>query len=138
MINRKYKKLLRTMKTKGIIVASVALTIGIGVLYFWLDRKKERSEEKLKTEEEPKEQPGWKPKTPEALLRGLIQEILKENVWKNERDFLSTLTKLYIKEAPEIKWVDYLPMNQEDLLECLNELGCLDVYEGELERRYRK
>ena len=135
------------MKTKGIIVASVALTIGIGVLYFWLDRKKERPEDKLKIEEEPKltykdndnnEQPGWKPKTPEALLRGLIQEILKENVWKNERDFLSTLTKLYIKEAPEIKWVDYLPMNQEELLEKMNEFGCLDEYEGELERRYRK
>ena len=132
------------MKTKGIIVASVALTIGIGVLYFWLDRKKERPEDKLKTEEEPKltykdnKQPGWKPKTPEALLRGLIQEILKENVWKNERDFLSTLTKLYIKEAPEIKWVDYLPMNQEELLEKMNEFGCLDEYEGELERRYRK
>ena len=80
------------MKTKGIIVASVALTIGIGVLYFWLDRKKERPEDKLKTEEEPKltykdndnnEQPGWKPKTPEALLRGLIQEILKEN-WRGD------------------------------------------------------
>ena len=135
------------MKTKGIIVASVALTIGIGVLYFWLDRKKERPEDKLKTKEEPKltykdndnnEQPGWKPKTPEALLRGLIQKILKENVWKNERDFLSTLTKLYIKEAPEIKWVDYLPMNQEDLLEKMNEFGCLAEYEGELERRYRK
>jgi hypothetical protein len=41
------------MKTKGIIVASVALTIGIGVLYFWLDRKKERPEDKLKTEEKP-------------------------------------------------------------------------------------
>ena len=133
------------MKTKGIIVASVALTIGIGVLYFWLDRKKERSEEKLKIEEEPKltymdnvEQPGWKPKTPETLLRGLIQEILKENVWKNERDFLSTLTKLYIKEAPEIKWVDYLPMNQEELLEKMNEFGCLEGYEIELEARYKK
>ena len=133
------------MKTKGIIVVSVALTIGIGVLYFWLDRKKERPEDKLKTEEEPKltymdnvEQPGWKPKTPEALLRGLIQEILKENVWKNERDFLSTLTKLYIKEAPEIKWVDYLPMNQEDLLEKMNEFGCLTDYEFELEARYRR
>ena len=125
------------MRTKNLIVTSVALTIGIGVLYFWLDRKKEN---KPKIEEEPKakEQPGWKPKTPEALLRGLIQEILKENVWKNERDFLSTLTKLYIKEAPEIKWIDYLPMNQEDLLEKMNELGCLDEYEGELERRYRK
>jgi hypothetical protein len=130
------------MKTKGIVVVSVVLTIGIGVLYFWLDRKKERPEDKLKIEEETHmnnvEQPGWKPKTPEALLRGLIQEILKENVWKNERDFLSTLTKLYIKEAPEIKWVDYLPMNQEDLLEKMNELGCLTEYEGELERRYRK
>ena len=135
------------MKTKGIIVASVALTIRIGVLYFWLDRKKERPEDKLKIEEEPKltykdndnnEQPGWKPKTPEALLRGLIQEILKENVWKNERDFLSTLTKRYVIYAPEVGWLDYLPLNQEDLLECLNELGCLDEYEGELERRYRK
>ena len=133
------------MKTKGIIVASVALTIGIGVLYFWLDRKKERPEDKLKTEEESKltymdnvEQPGWKPKTPEALLRGLILEILKENVWKNEREFLSTLTKLYIKEAPEIKWVDYLPMNQEDLLEKMNEFGCLEEYEIELEARYRR
>ena len=135
----------KLMKTKGIIVASVALTIGIGVLYFWLDRKKERPEDKLKTEEEPKltymdnvEQPGWKPKTPEALLKKLILEILEGDNWKNERDFLSTLTKLYIKEAPEIKWVDYLPMNQEDLLEKMNEFGCLDEYEGELERRYRK
>ena len=133
------------MKTKGIIVASVALTIGIGVLYFWLDRKKERLEDKLKTDEEPKltymnnvEQPGWKPKTPEALLRGLILEILEGDSWKNERDFLSTLTKLYIKEAPEIKWVDYLPMNQEDLLEKMNEFGCLEKYEIELEARYRR
>ena len=133
------------MKTKGIIVASVALTIGIGVLYFWLDRKKERPEDKLKIEEEPKltytdnvEQPGWKPKTPEALLRGLILEILEGDNWKNERDFLSTLTKLYIKEAPEIKWVDYLPMNQEDLLEKMNEFGCLEEYEIELEARYRR
>ena len=125
------------MKTKGIIVASVALTIGIGAIYFWLEQKKEKTE-KPKPEIKDNEQPGWKPKTPEALLRGLIQEILKENVWKNERDFLSTLTKLYIKEAPEIKWVDYLPMNQEDLLEKMNEFGCLDEYEGELERRYRK
>ena len=97
------------MKTKGIIVASVALTVGITSLYFWLDRKKERSEDKLKAEEESKltymdnvEQPGWKPKTPEALLKKLILEILEGDNWKNERDFLSTLTKLYIKEAPEI------------------------------------
>lgn len=133
------------MKTKGIIVASVALTVGITALYFWLNQKKERPEEKLKIEGEPKltymdnvEQPGWKPKTPEALLKKLILEILEGDNWKNERDFLSTLTKFYIKEAPEIYWVDYLPMNQEDLLDCLNELGCLDEYEGELERRYRK
>ena len=33
------------MKTKGIIVVSVALTVGITVLYFWLDRKKEKTEE---------------------------------------------------------------------------------------------
>ena len=123
------------MKTKGIIVASVALTIGISAIYFWLDRKKEKTEEPEIIENE---QPGWKPKTPEALLRGLIQEILKENVWKNERDFLSTLTKLYIKEAPEIKWVDYLPMNQEDLLEKMNGFGCLTEYEIELEARYRR
>ena len=133
------------MKTKGIIVVSVVLTVGITALYFWLDRKKERPEEKLKTEEEPKltymdnvEQPGWKPKTPEALLRGLILEILEGDSWKNERDFLSTLTKLYIKEAPEICWVDYLPMNQEDLLEKMNEFGCLTEYEIELEARYRR
>jgi hypothetical protein len=134
------------MKTKGIIVASVALTIGIGAIYFWLDRRE--SIKKINNKpEEPKltykdndnnEQPGWKPKTPEALLRGLIQEILKENVWKNEREFLSTLSKRYVICAPEIGWLDYLPLNQEDLLECLNELGCLDEYEGELERRYRK
>lgn len=129
------------MKTKGIIVTGVALTIGIGAIYFWLDRRESTKKINNKPEEPERngnEQPGWKPKTPEALLRGLIQEILKENVWKNERDFLSTLTKLYIKEAPEIKWVDYLPMNQEDLLEKMNEFGCLDEYEGELERRYRK
>jgi hypothetical protein len=134
------------MKTKGIIVTGVALTIGIGAIYFWLDRRE--STKKINNKpEEPKltykdndnnEQPGWKPKTPEALLRGLIQEILKENVWKNERDLLSTLTKLYIKEAPEIKWVDYLPMNQEDLLEKMNEFGCLAEYEFELEARYRR
>ena len=133
------------MKTKGIIVASVALTVGVGVLYFWLDRKKKRPEEKLKIEEEPKltcmdnvEQPGWKPKTPEALLKKLILEILEGDNWKNERDFLSTLTKLYIKEAPEICWVDYLPLNQEDLMEKMNEFGCLTEYEIELEARYRR
>ena len=128
------------MKTKGIIVASVALTIGIGAIYFWLEQKKEKTEEPKLTykDNDNNEQPGWKPKTPEALLRGLIQEILKENVWKNEREFLSTLTKLYIKDAPEICWVDYLPMNQEDLLDKMNELGCLEKYEIELEARYKK
>ena len=129
------------MKTKGIIVASVALTIGIGILYFWLDRRESTKKIDNKPDEPEiieNEQPGWKPKTPEALLKGLIQKILRENVWKNERDFLSTLTKLYIKEAPEIKWVDYLPMNQEDLLEKMNEFGCLTEYEIELEARYRR
>ena len=132
------------MKTKGIIVASVALTIGIGAIYFWLEQKKEKTEEP-KPEIKDKltymnnvEQPGWKPKTPEALLRGLILEILEGDNWKNERDFLSTLTKLYIKDAPEVKWVDYLPMNQEDLLEKMNEFGCLEEYEIELEARYRR
>ena len=126
------------MKTKGVIVASVVLTIGIGVIYFWLDRRESTKKIDNKPEIIENEQPGWKPKTPEALLRGLIQEILKKNVWKNERDFLSILTKLYIKEAPEIKWVDYLPMNQEDLLEKMNEFGCLADYEIELEARYRR
>lgn len=129
------------MKTKGIIVAGVALTIGIGALYFWLDRRESTKKINNKPEEPEingNEQPGWKPKTPEDLLRGLILEILKGDNWKNERDFLSTLTKLYIKEAPEIKWVDYLPMNQEDLLEKMNEFGCLTEYEIELEARYRR
>ena len=126
------------MKIKGIIVASVVLTIGIGVIYFWLDRRESTKKIDNKPEIIENEQPGWKPKTPEALLRGLIQEILKKNVWKNERDFLSILTKLYIKEAPEIKWVDYLPMNQEDLLKKMNEFGCLADYEIELEARYRR
>ena len=131
------------MNTKGIIIVGVTLTLGTAAIYFWLDRKKltkkiDNKPEEPKPEIKDNEQPVWKPKTPEALLRGLILEILKENVWKNERDFLSTLTKLYIKKAPEIKWIDYLPMNQEDLLEKMNELGCLDEYEVELERRYLK
>ena len=134
------------MKTKGIIVASVALTIGIGVLYFWLDRRE--STKKINNKpEEPKltykdndnnEQPGWKPKTPEALLRELIQEILEENIWKNEREFLSTLSKRYVICAPDVGWLDYLPLNQEDLLERLGELDYLDEYERELEKRYQK
>ena len=129
------------MKTKGIIVASVTLTIGVGVLYFWLDRRESTKKINNKPEEPEiieNEKPGWKPNTPEALLRELIQEILEENIWKNEREFLSTLSKRYVICAPEVGWLDYLPLNQEDLLECLNELGCLDEYEGELERRYRK
>lgn len=128
------------MNTKGIIIAGVTLTLGTAAIYFWLDRKKEKTEEPKLTykDNDNNEQPGWRPKTPEALLRGLIQEILKENVWKNEREFLSTLSKRYVICAPEVGWLDYLPLNQEDLLECLNELGCLDEYEGELERRYRR
>ena len=131
------------MNTKGIIIVGVTLTLGTAAIYFWLNRRKstkkiDNKPEEPKPEIKDNEQPVWKPKTPEALLRGLILEILKENVWKNERDFLSTLTKIYIKKAPEIKWIDYLPMNQEDLLEKMNELGCLDEYEGELERRYLK
>ena len=131
------------MNTKGIIIVGGTLTIGTAAIYFWLDRRKstkkiDNKPEEPKPEIKDNEQPVWKPKTPETLLRGLILEILKENVWTNERDFLSTLTKLYIKKAPEIKWIDYLPMNQEDLLEKMNELGCLDEYEGELERRYLK
>ena len=126
------------MNTKRIIIVGVTLTLGTAAIYFWLDRKKRKKTEEPKPEIKDNEQPEWKPKTPEALLRGLILEILKENVWKNERDFLSTLTKLYIKKAPEIKWIDYLPMNQEDLLETMTELGCLDEYEVELEKRYLK
>ena len=131
------------MNTKGIIIVGVTLTLGTAAIYFWLNRREstkkiDNKPEEPKPEIKDNEQPVWKPKTPEALLRGLILEILKENVWKNERDFLSTLTKLYIKKAPEIKWIDYLPMNQEDLLEKMNELGCLDEYEVELERRYLK
>ena len=131
------------MKTKSLILIGTILVIGTASLYFWLDRREstkkiDNKPEEPKPEIKDNEQPGWKPKTPEALLRGLILEILEGDNWKNERDFLSTLTKLYIKEAPEIKWVDYLPMNQEDLLEKMNEFGCLAEYEGELERRYRK
>lgn len=122
------------MKTKNLILIGTILVIGTASLYFWLERKKER----IDIKPEPKEQPGWKPKTPEALLKKLILDILEGDEWKNERDFLSTLTKLYIKGAPEIGWVDYLPMNQEDLLEKMNELGCLEGYEIELEARYRK
>jgi hypothetical protein len=122
------------MKTKNLILIGTILVIGTTSLYFWLDRKKKRVDIKP----EPKEQPVWKPKTPEALLKKLILDILEGDEWKNERDFLSTLTKLYIKEAPEIGWVDYLPMNQEDLLEKMNELDCLEGYEIELEARYKK
>jgi hypothetical protein len=129
------------MKTKNLILIGTILVIGTASLYFWLERRKER----IDIKPEPKltymdnvEQPGWKPKTPEALLKKLILDILEGDEWKNERDFLSTLTKLYIKEAPEIGWVDYLPMNQEDLLEKMNELGCLEGYEIELEARYKK
>ena len=129
------------MKTKNLILIGTILVIGTASLYFWLERKKKR----IDIKPEPKltymdnvEQPGWKPKTPEALLKKLILDILEGDEWKNERDFLSTLTKLYIKRAPEIGWVDYLPMNQEDLLEKMNELGCLGGYEIELEARYKK
>ena len=121
------------MKTKVIVIVGVTLTVGVTALYFWLERKK------VKTEQNPEhnEQPGWKPKTPEALLKRLVEDILGENIWKNERDFLSTLTKLYIKEVPEIGWIDYLPMNQEDLLLKLDEIGCLEEYEKELEAKYK-
>ena len=129
------------MKTKNLILIGTILVIGTASLYFWLERRKKRidikPESKL-TYMDNVEQPGWKPKTPEALLKKLILDILEGDEWKNERDFLSTLTKLYIKEAPEIGWVDYLPMNQEDLLEKMNELGCLGGYEIELEARYKK
>ena len=126
------------MKTKNLILASVALTVGIGAIYFWLERKRTEPKPEIKLSNKDEEQPGWKPKTPEALLKRLILDILEGDNWKNERDFLSTLTKLYIKDAPEVKWVDYLPMNQEDLLEKMNELGCLEKYEIELEARYRR
>ena len=122
------------MNTKGIIISGVILTIGIGALYIWLERKK-KPEPELR--EEPKEKEE-KPRTPELLLKKLVEEILEKNEWKNERDFLSILSKHYVFESPEVTWLNYLPICQEDLLECLNELGYLEEYEKGLEERYRR
>lgn len=112
---------------KNIIIGSLLLTsIGVGI---WFIRKKKK--EQIKEEEQ-------KPRTPEMLIVNLVKNILEEGKWKNERDFLSILTKQYIKESPDISWIDYLPVCQEDLLEKLNDLGLLDQYEVELEERYKK
>ena len=116
------------MNTKGVILCGTILTIGVGILYVWLDRKK-------KKEPEQKPEP-WKPITPETLLKKLMEDILREDKWKNERDFLSLLSKGYIEKAPDITWIDYLPMNQEDMMEKMGELGCLGEYEKKLEERY--
>ena len=120
------------MNTKGIIISGVILTIGIGALYIWLERKK-KPEPELR--EEPKEEEE-KPRTPELLLKKLVEEILEKDEWRNERDFLSILSKRYVFESPEVTWLDYLPICQEDLFECLNELGYLEEYEKGLEERY--
>ena len=118
------------MNTKGVILCGTILTIGVGILYVWLDRNK-----KKKKEPEQKSEP-WKPITHEALLKKLMEDILREDRWKNERDFLSLLSKGYIEKAPDITWIDYLPMNQEDMMEKMGELGCLEEYEKKLEERY--
>ena len=68
--------------------------------------------------------------------KNLNQDILRGDEWKNERDFLSLLSKGYIEKAPDITWIDYLPMNQEDMMEKMGELGCLGEYEVKLEERY--
>ena len=122
------------MKTKVIAISGLVL-IGIGVGFF-LSQSLRRKKEKMSESSTNKE--TYIPKTPEALLQRLMERILEENQWKNERDFLSILTKNYLKEVKDISWIDHLPINQEGMMETLGKIGLMEEYEKSLEEKYRR
>lgn len=116
------------MKTKNLIIGGTLMIIGIAGISLWFN-KKEKQTRKIVLK---------KPETPEELFKEIVKNLLIENSWKNERDFLSKLSHEYIKEAPDYSWIVYLPICQSDLMNKLKSEGILSEFEKNLEKRYQR
>jgi hypothetical protein len=115
------------MKTKNLIIGGTLL-MSVAGLCFWYNRKRGQLEKPI----------SRKPETPEELFKEIVKNLLIENSWKNERDFLSKLSHEYIKEAPDYSWIVYLPICQSDLMNKLKSEGILSEFEKNLEKRYQR
>ena len=112
------------------LLAVGIIVLGISGFYLWWTNRKKKEPVK----EEPKNEEDSN--SPDSLLKKIAKEILKEDEWKNERDFLSTLTKRFIKEATSLSWIDHLPVCLDDLMVKLGEIGLLGEFEKKLEEKY--
>lgn len=121
------------MNKKLFIGIGLFAVIGGGIGLWYQYHSREKKEKKITTASV-----VVKEETPENLFSEIVSSLLIENCWKNERDFLSSLTRLYIKKSPDISWVNCLPTCQEDLMNKLETIGKLEEFEIELENKYKK
>ena len=118
-----------TMNNKEIAVAVIVLATITGAYYYWRRRES-------KKEEQPK--PRKEPENERELLEQVFEDLLKNSDWKNERDFQGRMTKEYINRAKCLEWMSYLPVDLEGIMERLKEYKMLEVFEKELEKKYKK
>ena len=118
-----------TMNNKEIAVAVIVLATITGAYYYWRRRE-------IKKEEQPK--PRKEPENERELLEQVFEDLLKNGDWKNERDFQGRMTKEYINRAKCLEWMSYLPVDLEGIMERLKEYEMLEVFEKELEKKYKK
>jgi hypothetical protein len=118
-----------TMNNKEIAVAVIVLATITGAYYYWRRRES-------KKEEQPK--PRKEPENERELLEQVFEDLLKNGDWKNERDFQGRMTKEYINRAKCLEWMSYLPVDLEGIMERLTDYEMLEVFEKELEKKYKK
>ena len=141
-MNNKVKIGLGVLVGVGIGAGIVVWKIGRAVWQGFKEGFKEGLEKELNETSEP-ENPkpeDLKPdnETAEQLFKEVVEKELEEGEWKNERDFLSRITKEFIKEAKSIDWIDSFPVCLEDMMTRLSEIGLEDRFEKELEKKYMK
>ena len=118
-----------TMNNKEIAVAVIVLATITGAYYYWR-RREIKKEEQLKPRKEPENE--------RELLEQVFEDLLKNSDWKNERDFQGRMTKEYINRAKCLEWMSYLPVDLEGIMERLADYEMLEVFEKELEKKYKK
>ena len=120
------------MKEK-LVVGLLVTGITFCITSFLLRDEKKKSkepEDKIKLEEI---------NSGRELILFIMADLLRNpEDWKNERDFLEKLTKLFIQMAKEPSWIVELPVSQDRLWKVLEEEKLLGAFEIELEKKYRK